>query len=344
MVVYPGAFLSDPVDPFFVDYQEFWPINYNNIVVHGWPWPFLARYDPLLDSGPLAVPHPLKNPPWATPGCWMLWGNWGWFSVGGLVGDFLLVLVLVAAVTTYFERRRRNGIRLWQCTLKEMMLFTLLLAISLSYWQPHRLRRQLELKTIYDSPQYLYNGDENFFDFVCPAFFRKLLGDRFLNDFLANKQLIVFIKNDEPEWIRSLNARPHVSWMEIRTDKEENILSDNFLEAIRKCSSLKKIGIMWATNVDAICSSLASLQELKMIRFSSMPLTASSIQELKKTTAVGIVGNFRQSSSRRIAYARRITTFTILISLESGIERNRIEKINFEYFPRKIIFLLCPLG
>ncbi|MBN1911146.1 MAG: hypothetical protein JW818_15475 [Pirellulales bacterium] len=124
---------------------------------HGWPWVFLRHTDfeawfIRITQQPVSEPEPWlpeywTNAPWAYARNWGLTGDAPVFSPLQLVGDVLIAVLILAVAGAAFECWRRRRRRIWQFSIREMLLLTLVIALVLGWWKHNdlRLRRELAL-------------------------------------------------------------------------------------------------------------------------------------------------------------------------------------------------------
>lgn len=116
----------------------FWTpkIDYN-AVVHGWPLPFLWR-TPKGWTGDVA--NASRKLPWK------LTDSVREFRLLPLAADLAIAAIGVALFAAIVEWRRRKRSRAFQFSLRELLIFTLLAAIALGWWNHWRLTDR-EVKT-----------------------------------------------------------------------------------------------------------------------------------------------------------------------------------------------------
>jgi hypothetical protein len=129
---------------------------------HGWPWEYLDR-EVLCANPSSEIP-----PGWVTREGWSFEGDVAIVDVWALLLDLLVALVILVVVGLAFEWRIRRCQRLLQCSLRELLLLTLMIVALLGWWQTEnersreesRIRRELEdlscsVYTTYRGPEWL---------------------------------------------------------------------------------------------------------------------------------------------------------------------------------------------
>ncbi|MBN1911148.1 MAG: hypothetical protein JW818_15485 [Pirellulales bacterium] len=169
---------------------------------HGWPWDF-ARHTESFTS-PFDSPSPdVDKAPWTQAKNWVLTSGVTDWSPLHLVGDVLVALGILVTVGAGFEWWRRRRHRAWQFSLRELFVFTCVVAGVLAWWQSNAMRYQREMalcERIHAEPgwnntRFVYDG---------PVWLRRLLGGRNTNVLITAEQFNMdatqkLVKNPMPD-------------------------------------------------------------------------------------------------------------------------------------------------
>ncbi len=217
---------------------------------HGWPWLHLQRT--IANS-----PRPLgvyDDVPWLYREAWGLAVGVTDFSPSKLVGNAaiaLLILVVAAAGFEWWRRRRR---RLWQFSLRELLVVTLLVAIALSWWQCHRQRVQLEQRAVATTRELLSvagDYDPMIDEYYCgPKWLAKLVGTKPLGVLYAVTSVGFYSINDaQLQQVRPcLESWHYVETLCLHFSYDE--VTDEGLECISRMTSLQRFYVCSAPITD----------------------------------------------------------------------------------------------
>ncbi len=109
--------------------------------LHGWPWKYLVRtrdYSHRETMPPALAPE--IPPDWLTKAGWDFGGDEVELHAKALLLDVLVALAILLVVGLAVEWRRRRYRRLWQCSLRELLLLMLVIAVLLGWWQTQQQR------------------------------------------------------------------------------------------------------------------------------------------------------------------------------------------------------------
>ena len=126
LVVLPGGVGRYPTQTSRLDQSS----DFDNAIVHGWPFPFLWRTP--RDWGGDIARVTLDLP-------WKLTDSVRDFRLFSLALDLIVAGLGVAAFVAVAEWWRRQRLRAYQFTLRELLVLAALLAIVFGMWG-HRLR------------------------------------------------------------------------------------------------------------------------------------------------------------------------------------------------------------
>ena len=96
-----------------------------NAIVHGWPLPYLWRTPKGWTGDPAKAARSLP---------WKLTVSVRQFQVSALLVDLAVAIAGVAVFATLLEWRRRHRLRAFQFTLRELLIFAMLLATGFGFW------------------------------------------------------------------------------------------------------------------------------------------------------------------------------------------------------------------
>ncbi|MBN1909512.1 MAG: hypothetical protein JW818_07235 [Pirellulales bacterium] len=156
---------------------------------HGWPWDFMVQYRDY--AWPKAPPEPgpflpsyWTDAPWATASNWAVTGKTR-FELLHLVGDLAVALAILCVAGAGFEWWRRRRRRVWQFSLREMLVATLLLAGVLGWWKcrDNQFRREMVLAKQLGLELKEYPLSDIGVEYRGPTWLGRLVGKRHLESF-----------------------------------------------------------------------------------------------------------------------------------------------------------------
>ncbi len=160
---------------------------------HGWPWAWLEQIEwertTLYNGEP---PEPLwRFMPWLSDDAWKFTGDEVQFRFSMFAFDPAIAAAIVV-IAAAFEVWRRRRYRLWQFSLRELFVLTLVVAVVLGWWQGHRRRRLHELEALSQINRMVPSESAPIrFRHLGPVWLRKLLGTPLTADFVAFGRLML---------------------------------------------------------------------------------------------------------------------------------------------------------
>jgi hypothetical protein len=282
VVTVPGHNLPEISDDVLIAFDTRAPYTmFNSLVpedfyLHGWPYPFLKRFY-INRTNPSIMPTK-GSPPWMRIGGWY-GGQPLVFSPPALLLDLGVFVTALVVIAAYFERRGRTGLRIWQFTLREMFVLTLLVAACLCYWQSHHKRRQLEFAACekLGANTYAWNCQ-------APVFLQRVFGTSLLKDF-DGIETIYLLNNDHvtPEQCAEcLENSPYLTFFEYTNDTPpgKELFNPDVIHALGACRNLKILHVSDTGNGDLICQSVSPFARLKYVTLCNAPITAVGAKAL----------------------------------------------------------------
>jgi hypothetical protein len=233
------------------------------ILQHGWPWQYLERH--IFDPDPFG-PYQIDEydyVPWMKLCCWNISGGDEFiFSPLMLFADIVIATSILVLVMICVEWRRRRIFRIWQFTLRELLIFTVLVAGMVGWWRTNHLRSVKErdfINSVFGQGIFFH-----FYDYRGPVFLKKLAGTTYLNDFYKVTTFPVY----KPKKTLSVNSAPTFA---SQLPFIENLLAkDSTHEDIEEMSKLQNLRIVILkqaiiTDADlAMISKFSALEELEL--------------------------------------------------------------------------------
>jgi hypothetical protein len=267
---------------------------FGDYYLHGWPWEYLDRYP--KNSGSSTTEEETICAPWLIPRCWSFFGEEKTFSPMILVLDFIVACVILVLVTLFLEWRSRRRLRIWQFTLLELIVFTIIVAGICSWWRTNHLNRQKEQEII-SALEKIEGESISSEEYRGPAFLRKLIGLNYLTDFYVTKEFDyddIFNeytqkvqKNDFFEKIFT----PMVKLQYLESiDIKSNELTDEYFKkdinkdtipAIWRLKRLKHL-VLWSSNItDKSVELLKKMTQLEELHIQDTEITQAGIEKLQ---------------------------------------------------------------
>jgi hypothetical protein len=241
--------------------------------LHGWPWCYLYRFE-YIRTG---VYSWIERPPWLIPHAWNHFaeGDIREFSLCYLVLDLFVCLTIILVIAFLFEWRRRLRTRLFQFTLRELLLLMLLTAGVLSWWRIHHGRRIRELKIVNSCPE----GQTWIDEYRGPRILAKVIGRTMLDDFR------VFIEFQ----YMTIDERKHdETFLHLKELDDLERISDEFVtdRNLSQISSPKKIQELYINNsqiTDLGMEMISHFPNLKVLTLSETAITNRGVRYLDST-------------------------------------------------------------
>jgi hypothetical protein len=265
---------------------------------HGWPWEYLDRY-----LSPESMPDNyylgLDDPPWFHWWNWRVTSDKAWFSPLALLLDVSVAAAIFSIVALVAEWRLRRGIRIWQFTLYEIILFTTVAAGALAWWRTNHVRAQGENDFIAADL-----GDEPFVrfrEYKGPTCLTRLLGIGCLRDLFTVTFYWVDNTDDRPRKAKlSLsNQLPNIKRMECIQASRADI------QEISRLRHLERLGVHDSILSDDDYTRISAISSLQMLSLKKTPITTKSVlslQSLPRLESLGITeSDLGDESSRALA-------------------------------------------
>jgi hypothetical protein len=246
----------------------------SDVFHHGWPWEYFDRFS--YDRHTISTEEELESAPWLIFRTWSFSDKEQSFSPVLLLLDIIVAIGIIFFVTFFIEWRRRRGLRIWQFTLLELFLLTLLVAVTCSWWLSHYLHQQKEQELIAPIEQLEYVYVEKEYD--GPVFLKKLIGLKYLQNFY----LVTSISYDD-------------IFLEDNNPMENKIKFDALLTRIIKLQYLESLSItsndfldkhlIYGIQINGQTTlALPNLKRLKHLTIYSDNITDQSVEFLEKLT------------------------------------------------------------
>jgi len=238
-------------------------------VEHGWPWRYLKVWGTtaiLAQNWDYNPDEIWDGPPWLHKQGWLFKGLQSEFRLGALVGDVAVGLLILAIGVVIFEWWRRRRSRVWQFSLRELMIGILLLAAALGWWRQNHVRAQREVQALREPPSnptiaeaLLHQTGNSHWDYitVCrsPIWLHKLLGARLVADFYT-VEVIVCLRG----------FRDDHSW--------------DYFHRAKELPNLRRLGLVYSVVSDAGFETLAGLRQLTTLRMDDCSLDPEGSRRL----------------------------------------------------------------
>jgi hypothetical protein len=278
LLIVPGEIPGDSSGQ-FLPYNPIPQISAPFIFQHGWPWAYLEQgvADPDFSIPIWGEVENFDYPPWFYVCGWSLTGEDTNFSPIILLLDIIFAASILFLVAISFEWRRRRIVRIWQFTLRELLLVMILLAVLLSWWRTNHVRLQKEKEILHFSEQVLYNS---FWEYRGPDFLEKLLGKEFLSDLytITNFSLSNKINNhiSIPKLDSSISSSlPYIKLLVA----EETTHAD--IEDISNLRHLESLVLVNTIVTEADLSLISRISSLERVFLSKTPITSKGILSLQ---------------------------------------------------------------
>jgi len=241
---------------------------------HGWPWLHLRRI-----SGDYSAPPGLRdNAPWFYRDAWGLGGDVAGFSPSMLAANVVITLLISVAAMAGFEWWRRRRRRLWQFSLRELLVATFLIAIALSWWQWRRQRFQREQRAVATVNELVSVSKE----YQGPQWLRRLVGTKRL-DFLHTVTSVSCREGITDDHLQQ--ARPCLeSWRNVEGfhfPYGTNRVTDEGLECISHMTSLRGLHLWFVGITDEGLVHLSRMKDLRELDLLCEEVTGVGLEHLR---------------------------------------------------------------
>ena len=270
-------------------------IVYGESFLHGWPWIYLDRYEGV------SLAHTFSDTqkaPWLIPRAWKIYSNSesSEFTLIYLILDLFVGSIIILTVAVLFEWRRRLRTRLFQYTLRELLLLMLLTACVLSWWQMHHLRRIREQKFVnrYHNDTYpsIWHSNPSIWysEYKGPRILAKLFGTALLSDFwyvTEYDRVLIQDKEEFKESLFCLKDFPDLEKIRYNSDEDKEYLVEN--ELLQHISTLKNIEELVIPNSKITNSGMeiiSHFSKLKILNLCGNTITSRGVRCLKLTPSL----------------------------------------------------------
>jgi hypothetical protein len=253
-----------------------------HIFQHGWPWPYLARHFEYTEPSISQLDeYEYSNIPWLNIFCWNIFtGNDFILFPLMLAIDIIVAISILGIVAIYVEWRRRQRWRVWQFTLRELLLLTIILAVILSWWRTNHLRFQRENNFM----DLAYGGaGKRPFTRLCeyrgPVFLKKIIGEDNLRDFFKVTVYIIDKTNNSQSINTNLSFASELPFLE--TIYVVDKLTHVDFDEMSKLRYLKSLDLQKVKLTDADIISISRIASLKYLELSNTSITKKDISTLQ---------------------------------------------------------------
>jgi hypothetical protein len=255
---------------------------YGESFSHGWPCEYLFRNQGACSSKWIDVP-------WIAPRAWNFFSDSQSreFSSLHAILDVAVCLAIMAAVAIGFEWRRRRRTRLFQFTLRELLLLMLLTAIALSWWRMHhdqRVREQAIVSQFQKDPYSVNWSDEKYRG---PTILARVFGKNSLSDFWSYTNYYCSLYDDRQEiekHFSSLKEFPAIETIECGADRpEESFMTDELLGRLASLENIRRLELQCAKITDAGMETISHFRKLRQLNVYQTAVTSAGVQYLKAT-------------------------------------------------------------
>jgi hypothetical protein len=271
-------------------------VIYGDHHLHGWPWEYLDRYPKV--TGTKSTDEDINRAPWLIARCWNFQGKVKSFSIIWLLGDLSIASAILVLAAIFLEWRRRRYLRIWQFTLRELIVFAIIVAGICSWWMTNHLYRQKE-KEIILALEKIANDSVCDEEYRGPTFLRKLIGLNYLADFyITNEFFYDDIIDEDNQNISKKQIIEKLLPLVVKLQYVESIyiasteLTDESLKitinndsspAICRLKRLKKLSL-WSANItDKTVELLNNLTQLKDLEILGTGITPTGFKKLQKS-------------------------------------------------------------
>jgi hypothetical protein len=250
---------------------------------HGWPCVFLERK---TNSATCSIgPQDIDRAPWLAPGSWMIPDGFEWqrLSLLCLIADILISLAIILVVAGLFEWRRRFRSRLFQFTLRELLLFVLLAAAACSWWRVNHNRRTREKEII---ARFAKRGSLVFCidKYGGPEILEKTLGRDLLDDFYAVAACRgdLWDKQDYEETMSCIDNLPSLESVEFGDfGRKDAAVIDQWLSRMTTLKNLQTLNLSGSKLADSGVEIISRMSRLTELLISETSISNRGIQSLR---------------------------------------------------------------
>jgi hypothetical protein len=232
-------------------YLSDWGGVYKAEYEHGWPWVFLKRrmfYGFSDPKRPTSLSTPTYGIPWTAGATWKFWqGNAMWKPHPlALFGNVATGLLLIGAVASTWEWRRRRRTRLMQFSLREIVIATAVVAAAFGWWRYKQAEGDREDNLGYAAGNWSYHG---------PLWLKRLVGESPLTTTFSRIDGVALHVTDNDQFqktvsgFRSLRYLREVELDNYSLDKDKYVeLSFSALQQLDGLRELWLAGFMLTEN------------------------------------------------------------------------------------------------
>lgn len=216
-----------------------------------------------------------EYPPWLHLYNWRFSGYKACFSPLILLLDLITAATILLLVAIGMEWRRRRGLRVWQFTLREIILVMFVLAGALAYWRTNHLRAEKEI-AFAESEREDYSSRYHR-DYQGPVFLEKLFGMKYLDDFFTVTHYSLEHKNNKSQ-------KAYLPFSAELTNIEILICvnaSHDDIEEIQKLRHLKVLALFDSTLSHQDYISLSRISSLKGLRLLGTKIAPNALLSLR---------------------------------------------------------------
>jgi hypothetical protein len=277
---------------------------------HGWPWVYLDRSSSFNLSDPLNTIS-RDAIPWLHAACWNMsvpvdGARSTRFRPRYIAADVLvgmLVICTAGSLAEWFRRRRR---RVWQVSIRELLIGVLLCAAALGWWRYHHDRRK-ELFDLAHVPADLAgtivsmreptSGAELDFGYAGPGWLVRLVGLGPLEVF--NEPVAARLSEDDPaRAIRELSRHKRLlthlreitvyHFLSLLRDNEKTAeLDEESIRTLAQLGNLESISILGCRLDDRALDRLAEIPSLRKLDLSECNgMTDAGIARLRASPRI----------------------------------------------------------
>lgn len=248
---------------------------------HGWPWAYLDRY-----GG--TSPGNASDIPWLVPRAWKFWSQDKsnlfefTFSPFYLFLDMLVCLAIICIAASLFEWRRRYRTRLFQFTLRELLLLVLIVAGVFSWWRVHHNRRMRELELVKSYRLGMSWVEE----YRGPKILAKLLGTERLDDFKLQTEYdcdSVFYQTEVVQCILRLKECAGLEKITIGDGiyEQQGFVTDEMLAELTPLTNLHSLDIPCSKITDTGMETISRFPRLTVLRIPRTAITTRGVRLLE---------------------------------------------------------------
>ena len=245
--------------------------------LHGWPWVYLDRFE-IVNTASYNPDINEANPPWRIPRAWKCYSSAesSKFTLSCLIFDLLVGATGILTIAFLFEWRRRYRNRLFQFTLRELLMLMLVTALVFSWWRVHHNQRIREQEIVKSCPDGLTWVD----GYRGPQLLEKFFGTGMLDDFYVFTGFEYTIadqsKNDE---IYSLLGDVH----EMESIIGHWSITDRNLSQLSALKKLQQLQAGGSAITDSGMETIAHFPKLTGLYLWNTQITSRGIRYLEST-------------------------------------------------------------